>query len=130
MAPGLQMAARRSRAPRAASGPAARANSGGSREELLEHLYGGTPVVVWTTLDMSPPKVTYSWYFHDTGELFKAPVNLHVLVLNGYDAGTNTVHVMNPLEGQVTYNADTFFKSYEEMGSHALVVERADSAAR
>jgi Uncharacterized protein conserved in bacteria len=129
-APPIVAAADRYLGERDASGLAARDISGSTREELLEHLYGGTPVVVWTTLDMSPPKVTYSWYFHDTGELFKAPVNLHVLVLNGYDAGTNTVHVMNPLEGQVTYNADTFFKSYEEMGSHALVVERADSAAR
>ncbi|GKU77000.1 C39 family peptidase [Paenibacillus sp. L3-i20] len=96
--------------------------SGSSRNDILQKLDKGIPVVTWTTLDMSPPKLNYSWYFNDTGELFTAPTNLHVVVLNGYDAESNTVHVMNPLKGQVTYNSDIFFNSYTEMGSHALIV--------
>ncbi|MDQ8734865.1 C39 family peptidase [Paenibacillus sp. LHD-38] len=94
--------------------------SGSSREQIIEYLNKGIPVVVWTTLDLSKPKMNAAWYFNDTGDYFPAPVNLHVVVLNGYE--DNLVHVMNPLKGQVTYNADTFFKSYDEMGSHALIV--------
>lgn len=95
--------------------------SGSTREEIYAELDRGNPVVIWVTLDLSPPKITSSWYFNDTGELFKAPVNLHCVVLNGYGPG-NRVHVMNPLEGQVTYDADEFFASYDALGTHALVI--------
>ncbi|MFF2889857.1 C39 family peptidase [Paenibacillus sp. NPDC057967] len=95
--------------------------SGSTREEIYAELDRGNPVVIWVTLDLSPPKITSSWFFSDTGELFKAPVNLHCVVLNGYGPG-NRVHVMNPLEGQVTYDADEFFASYDALGTHALVI--------
>ncbi|OMF29067.1 hypothetical protein BK133_18145 [Paenibacillus sp. FSL H8-0548] len=97
--------------------------SGSTREQMIEQLSKGIPVVTWITLDLSPPKVNYSWYFSDTGEYYAAPVNLHVVVLNGYEDGI--VHVMNPLEGQVSYDADTFFNSYDEMGSHAMIVGKS-----
>ncbi|WP_339205950.1 C39 family peptidase [Paenibacillus sp. FSL K6-3182] len=95
--------------------------SGSTREEIIEQLNKGIPVVTWITLDLTPPKMNYAWYFSDTGEYYSAPINLHVVVLNGYEDGK--VHVMNPLKGQVTYDADTFFNSYDAMGSHAMIVE-------
>ncbi|MBS4192655.1 C39 family peptidase [Bacillus sp. FJAT-49705] len=94
--------------------------SGSTREEIIEQLDKGIPVAVWVTLDLGKPKLKYSWYFHDSGEKFIAPVNLHTVVLNGYDE--KNVHAMNPLKGQVTYDANAFFKSYEELGSHAMIV--------
>lgn len=94
--------------------------SGSSKEEIIELLNKGIPVVMWTTLDLTKPQIKASWYLYDTGEYFPAPINLHVIVLNGYEG--NLVHVMNPLEGQTTYNMDTLFQSYEEMGKHALIV--------
>lgn len=94
--------------------------SGSTREQIMEQLDKGIPVVTWITLDLTPPKMNYGWYFNDTGEYHSAPVNLHVVVLNGYEDGI--VHVMNPLKGQVTYDADSFFNSYDEMGSHAMIV--------
>lgn len=95
--------------------------SGSSKETLLAKLDQGIPVVIWITLDLSSPKVNSSWYFSDTGEYFAAPVNLHAVVLNGYQG--NKVHVMNPLKGQVTYNMDAFFNSYRALGSHAMIVQ-------
>ena len=86
----------------------------------MHRLSKGVPVLIWVTLDLGKPKITYSWYFHDTGEKFDSPTNLHAVVLNGYDG--KDVHVMNPLIGQTKYNANAFFKSYEELGSHAMVV--------
>ncbi|MBY0121236.1 C39 family peptidase [Bacillus sp. S/N-304-OC-R1] len=94
--------------------------SGSSREEIINQLNKGIPVVIWVTLDLGKPRLNYSWYLNDTGEKFTAPVNLHAVVLNGYDE--KSVHVMNPLKGQMTYNIDAFFKSYQELGSHAMTV--------
>jgi hypothetical protein len=72
------------------------------------------------TRDLSLLKVEYSWCFHETEEQFNAPVNLHSVVLNGYE--DSKVHVMDPLEGQTTYEADTFFESYYALGSHAMMI--------
>ncbi|WP_066295171.1 C39 family peptidase [Bacillus sp. FJAT-29937] len=94
--------------------------SGSKKEDIIKQLNKGTPVLVWVTLDLGKPKLNYSWYFHDTGEKFTAPTNLHAVVLNGYDE--KKVHVMNPLVGQMTYDKNAFFKSYQELGSHAMTV--------
>lgn len=98
--------------------------SGSSREEIMQRISRGVPVLIWVTLDLGKPKIKYSWHFHDTGEKFDSPTNLHAVVLNGYD-GKN-VHVMNPLIGQTKYNADAFFKSYKELGSHAMVIVKKE----
>jgi uncharacterized protein YvpB len=94
--------------------------SGKKREEIIEVLEKGIPVVTWITIDLKEPRLNYSWYFYDTDEYFLAPVNLHAVVLNGYV--DDQVHVMDPLKGQVTYNADIFFESYIALGSHAMIV--------
>ncbi|MGY4797161.1 S-layer homology domain-containing protein [Lysinibacillus fusiformis] len=98
--------------------------SGKEKEFFYEKINHNVPVVIWVTLDLSTPKVSSSWYFSDTKEYFKAPINLHAVVLVGYNELNNTVHVMNPLKGRVSHNADKFFKSYKELGSHAMIVER------
>lgn len=99
--------------------------SGSTREEIIKQLNKGTPVIVWVTLDLGKPRLNYTWYFHDSGEKFTAPVNLHAVVLNGYDE--KKVHVMNPLVGQMTYDAAAFFKSYQELGSHAMTLDNKES---
>ena len=98
--------------------------SGSSKEQLLSYLNNGIPIVVWITLDLSTPTLDGHWYLSDTGEYYKAYTNLHVVVLNGYKEGM--VHVMNPLKGQVEYNLDAFFKSYEEMGKQAVILEKEE----
>ncbi|MFS0821197.1 C39 family peptidase [Bacillus sp. 1P02SD] len=95
--------------------------SGSSREEIMMELEEGNPVVIWVTLDLSKKKVNYSWNINNTNTEFNAPTNLHSVVLNGYIG--NKVHVMDPLQGQITYDADAFFASYEDLGSHAMTVK-------
>ncbi|UOE94048.1 C39 family peptidase [Alkalihalobacillus sp. LMS39] len=95
--------------------------SGSTREELLEYLKQGIPVVTWMTLELDAPRVTYSWYFHETEEFFEAPVNLHATVLNGF-IGEDKVHVMDPLKGQMVYSAENYFTSYDALGSHAMIL--------
>lgn len=94
--------------------------SGSTREEIMKELEMGNPVVIWVTLDLSKVKLNYSWNLHNTDKKFIAPTNLHAVVLNGYVG--DKVHVMNPLQGQVTYNADAFFESFYDLGSHAMTV--------
>lgn len=96
--------------------------SGSSQKEILTYLNNGVPVVIWVTLDLSKPSVKGQWYLSDTGKSYKAYTNLHAVVLKGYKDGI--VSVMNPLKGQVTYKLDAFFKSYEELGKHAMVLTK------
>ncbi|MFT4414481.1 C39 family peptidase [Fredinandcohnia humi] len=96
--------------------------SGSSREEIMKQIDRGNPVVIWVTLDLSEPKLTYAWKFHDNGQHFSAPTNLHSVVLNGYVG--DKVHVMDPLKGQVTYDAGVFFESYYALGSHAMMIKK------
>jgi uncharacterized protein YvpB len=94
--------------------------TGSTREEIIHQLDQGVPVVIWVTLDLSKPKIKSHWYFHDTEEYFAAPTNLHAVVLHGYEG--DMLHVMDPLQGQVTHPVDRFFESYKALGSHAMVV--------
>lgn len=94
--------------------------SGSSREEILAQLDQGHPVAVWVTLDFSAPRWNYSWYLTDSGEYYKALVNLHVVVLHGYDG--NQLQIMNPLKGHMEVDADMFFTNYEQMGYHAMTI--------
>jgi uncharacterized protein YvpB len=75
--------------------------SGSTKEEIIDYLNKGNPVVIWVTLTLERPIYKPYWYLNDTGELFNAPTNLHCVVLNGYEA--DIAHVMDPLKGQVTY---------------------------
>lgn len=100
--------------------------TGSTKEQLIEQLNEGNPVVVWTTLDLSKPNMTYGWYLRANDAYFTAPRNLHAVVLSGYDG--DTVHIMNPLQGQVDYPADAFFNSYAEMGKRAVIVRPSERA--
>ncbi len=99
--------------------------SGSSKDEIMSLVSNGIPIVIWVTLDLSKPLLNGHWYLSDTGEYYKAYTNLHVVVLNGYK--DDVVHVMNPLKGQVEYNLDAFFNSYEAMGKHAVVLEKEEA---
>ncbi|MDW7672899.1 MAG: C39 family peptidase [Bacillota bacterium] len=95
--------------------------SGSDPEDIIELLNQGIPVVTWMTLDLDEPRfLGYSWYLHDSEIIFNPPVNLHATVINGYV--DDRLHVMDPLKGQVIYDANTFFNSYDALGSHAMIV--------
>ena len=102
--------------------------SGSSREEIMAYLMEGVPVVMWVTLNLEKPRLNYSWYYHDTGEFFRAPTNLHAVVLHGFNG--DEVYVMDPLRGLITRNADQIFQSYVDLGSHAVVVAEQDRSVQ
>ena len=94
--------------------------SGKSKEEILQVVQDGIPVVVWVTLDLSPPKLNKGWIFEGESVQREGYNNLHAVVLTGHLDGK--VVVMDPLKGYVTYNEDQFFNSYQELGTQAIAV--------
>ncbi len=95
--------------------------SNSTMEEILQYIDRGLPVVAWVTLDLSKPRINYSWYRSDTDEKFEAPVNLHAVVLKGYDE--KNVYYMDPILGDLTKDMAGFFRSYYDLGKHAIVVD-------
>lgn len=96
--------------------------SGSSREEILSYTDQKIPVIVWVTLDLSPPVTSGGWTIGGTNQFHSSFSNLHSVVLDGWEDGK--VYVMDPLKGPVSYSEDAFFDSYEAMGSQAVLVRR------
>jgi len=98
--------------------------SGASKDEILQLVREGVPVVTWVTLDLSKPKTNSEkgWIYEGETVSHEAYMNLHAVVLTGH-LGDKVV-VMDPLKGFVTYNADQFFKSYRDLGKQAVAVHK------
>lgn len=99
--------------------------TGASRDAIMEHILAGTPVAMWVTRELDLGKFEYGWHLIDSGEWFDAPINLHCMVVHGFDG--DMLHVMDPLKGDMMYSAELFFKSYESLGAQAIVLEEAGS---
>lgn len=95
--------------------------TGSSRDEIINYVEQGKPVVIWVTLGMNPPNTNYHWYVDDTDEYYEALLNLHCVVINGIKG--NEFYVMDPLEGNVFYEIDAFLDSYESLGNRAIIIE-------
>jgi uncharacterized protein YvpB len=87
-------------------------------ERVLEHVSAGYPVVVWTTGDYRLPDRWESWYHGQ--QVIKTPLDLHAVVLVGYDA--NYVYLNDPLSGrkQVRVGKENFIASWKALQSRAL----------
>lgn len=87
-------------------------------ERILEHVSAGYPVVVWTTLDYGLPKRWETWYHGQ--QVIKAPLDLHAVVLVGYDE--TYVYINDPLSGrkQVRVGKEQFISSWTALGSRAV----------
>ncbi|MFJ5767634.1 C39 family peptidase [Lysinibacillus sp. NPDC093210] len=98
--------------------------SGASQSEMLDLVEEGVPVVVWVTLDLSTPKTTANkgWIYEGETVKHAAYLNLHAVVLTGHS--DQQVVVMDPLQGNVSYNVDEFFKSYQELNMQAVAVHK------
>lgn len=100
--------------------------TGSTKEDIMAYVYEGRPVVIWVTLDLSPARINYSWHLDDgSGELYEAFVNLHCMVIHGFNG--DTLYVMDPLKGLMEYPKETFFESYETLGSRAIILEEVSN---
>jgi uncharacterized protein YvpB len=87
-------------------------------ERVLEHVSAGYPVVVWTTGDYRLPDRWESW--NHGQQVIKTPLDLHAVVLVGYDA--NYVYLNDPLSGkkQVRVGKNQFIESWKVLQSRAI----------
>lgn len=87
-------------------------------ERVLAHVSSGYPVVIWTTGDYRPPDRPEGWYHGK--EFIKTPLDLHVVVLVGYDA--KYVYLNDPLSGrkQVKVEKQRFISSWKALKSRAV----------
>ncbi len=99
--------------------------TGSSRETIIDYVEQGVPVVIWVTLDLGAPNFNYSWLLDDSGEEYPALLNLHSVAISGING--DQFSVMDPLKGNVMYDVNSLFESYESIGSRALVVLPVDN---
>ncbi|UII57222.1 C39 family peptidase [Cytobacillus spongiae] len=87
-------------------------------DDLLSHVSDGYPIVVWTTGDYRLPDRWEAW-LHGK-QTIKTPLDLHAVVLVGYD--TTHVYINDPLSGkkQVRVNKKQFIASWKALNSRAV----------
>ncbi|HWO74878.1 MAG TPA: C39 family peptidase [Bacillus sp. (in: firmicutes)] len=85
---------------------------------LLTHVGKGFPIVIWTTGDYKLPNRWESW--DHQGKTIKTPLDLHVVVLVGYDQ--ENVYLNDPLSGvkQAKVNKEQFIQSWEALEKRAV----------
>jgi uncharacterized protein YvpB len=90
-------------------------------EKILAHVSKGYPVVVWTTGDYRLPDRPESWMHGN--QVIKSPLDLHAVVLVGYDEGN--VYLNDPLSGKknVKVNKQRFIASWKALKSRAVSYE-------
>lgn len=86
--------------------------------ELEAHVAKGFPVVVWTTGDYRLPDRPESW-IHGNKKII-SPLDLHAVVLVGFDA--SFVYLNDPLSGgkQVKVNKQQFLQSWNALKNRAV----------
>ncbi|PLR80533.1 C39 family peptidase [Bacillus sp. V33-4] len=86
--------------------------------EVLRHVSDGYPVVVWTTGDYRVPDRWESWQHGN--EQIETPLDLHAVVIVGYDE--RSVYINDPLSGkkQVQVNKEQFISSWEALEKRAV----------
>jgi uncharacterized protein YvpB len=92
--------------------------TGKNFEEVLNHVSAGYPAVVWTTGDYRLPDRWESWSHGN--EVIKTPLDLHVVVIVGFNE--TTVYLNDPLSGrkQVPVSKARFIETWKVMQSRAV----------
>lgn len=105
--------------------------SGVSMQYLAEnYISQNQPVLVWATMYMWQPVVTYTWTVsnsadyspYNDGDSYDWLANEHCLVLVGYDE--YNYYFNDPLYsyGSISYNKEIFEDRYEKLGKNAVIL--------
>lgn len=94
--------------------------SNSTREQIIDILSDGRPVIIWNTEDM---KTTYAKTYTIDGNSFEWMTNEHCVVLSGYNEQENTVEVADSIAGRVVRDADIFFQRYNDVLSQAVYIK-------
>lgn len=91
-----------------------------SEETISNYVENGIPVQIWVTLDLTPKRTGNGWYIEPDSSYYTMITNLHCVVLTNITE--TTVTIMDPLKGYIELDRKTFFKSYQDLNSQALIV--------
>lgn len=97
--------------------------TGADEEQLIHQLDMGYPVIAWGTLSMGDAYTfaPNAWIINeDTGEQHIPFLNLHCVVLTGYD--DEFFLMADPIRGNVAIRRSTFMNAYRQIGSRAVVI--------
>ena len=97
--------------------------TGSDFDQLLVEVDAGRPVIFWGTLSMSSPSYGSAWIV--SGTKYTRYMNLHCLVLTGYDREKDLAYVSDPLQGNRSYKLSTVKTRYEQLGKQAVVIRKA-----
>ena len=89
---------------------------------LLEYVAQGTPVLVWTTINLA--ECSKGMYNYDVdGTAYQWDFNEHCVVLSGYDLKAGTVTVYDPIDGVLYRDLKNFKRIYNDMQQMALIIQ-------
>lgn len=97
-------------------------------EEVFCQIGEGRPVIVWSTIGQRQTHAEYEFTLGCGEEHWFNPYQ-HCLTVYGYDYDSGTVHVADPLVGNIEYNMEIFEWIYNEMGSQAVMLCGNDESA-
>lgn len=95
--------------------------TGTAFEDLYKEINQNHPVIVWATINMAEPKYYSQWKLSDG--TYSWIGREHCLVITGYNKNKNSVYVMDPLKGNVKYDAVLLKTRYEQMFMQAVVIK-------
>lgn len=98
--------------------------TGENWQTFLDTISEGHPIVIWATYKMLIPQNVNSWYARQPDgsyEYFEYPKGTHVFVLTGYS--DTTVTVMDPYNGTLVYNAETFVSRWKLLGQQGVYIK-------
>lgn len=96
--------------------------TGASLSKLYDYIDQGCPVIVWGTMYMgSSSKFVAGRTIY--GETLYWQTGSHTLVLTGYDKVRGIVYVADPLVGNTSYSAQTFWSKFCQLGKRAVVIK-------
>lgn len=97
--------------------------TGADEAQLVHQLDMGYPVIAWGTLSMGDAYTfaPNAWIINEeTGEKHIPFLNLHCVVLTGYD--DEFFLLADPIRGNVAVRRSTFMNAYRQIGSRAVVI--------
>ena len=88
-------------------------------DEILKIVGSGTPVIVWTSMNLASPYISTSWIYEPTDETIYWKANEHAVVVIGYT--NDKVIISDPIGGKIKYQSLSIFKErYNYYGKKAL----------
>ncbi len=93
-----------------------------TEQDFRKEIANGNLILIWTTRDLNYVKNIRKWHFENTNQAQIVPVNLHCVVLRGFEK--NKVHYMDPITANQSADVRKFFNRYRHLGSHAVLIQK------